>query len=448
MATDKKISDLPVASIISAADNSILIKSGTDYQFAFNTLLQFIGSELPVGANISFGDTLPQNITGKPGDVFINTATGSIAQKIAAVWTVVYTFPTGNAADGTVLYGTGNPGSSTGKNNDTYINTLSGIFYKKSAGTWSQVFSMQTGPAGPAGPQGVAGPAGVNGKTILSGTGNPSNLYTGTNGDYYINTTTSHFFGPKTGGVWPEGFSLDNSDEEAIANEASLRSVADEVLQGQIDDKVDAVEGYGLSQENYTTSEKTKLANLSEHFKGSYTTVTALAIANPIGIAGDYAYVDTGTGTDAKMYLWDNTDNVWVLSSGGGIVPNATENNPGIVAFATIAQALARIDDTKAMTALKTISLILDEKKNVDRQIAPIGVNEVSFLMKNPGNVVALTIAGATNAKLKIGSSGTYPITTQTFPFAYSAGDRVFATYNYSDLNNASCNIILTCRDN
>ena len=235
MATDKRISDLPVASVISAADNSILIKSGTDYQFAFNTLLQFIGSELPVGANISFGDTLPQNITGKPGDVFINTAAGSVAQKIAAVWTVVYTFPTGNAADGAVLYGTSNPGSSTGKNNDTYINSLSGIFYKKSAGAWSQVFSMQTGPAGPAGPQGATGAAGANGKTILSGTGNPSNLYTGTNGDYYINTTTFHFFGPKAGGIWPEGFSLDNSDEEAIANEASLRSAADEELQGQID---------------------------------------------------------------------------------------------------------------------------------------------------------------------------------------------------------------------
>lgn len=447
MATDKKISDLPVASVISAADNSILIKSGTDYQFAFNTLLQFIGSELPVGANISFGDTLPQNITGKPGDVFINTATGSIAQKIANVWTVVYTFPTGNATDGTVLYGTSNPGSSTGKNNDTYINTLSGIFYKKSAGTWSQVFSMQTGPAGPAGPQGATGAAGVNGKTILSGTGNPSNLYTGTNGDYYINTTTSHFFGPKAGGVWPEGFSLDNSDAEAIANEASLRSAADEGLQGQIDDKVDAVEGYGLSQENYTTFEKTKLANLSEHYKGTYTSFPALTTANPTGNLGDYAFVDTGATYNSKMYIWDGNDNAWVLSS-GDIIPDATENNPGIVALATVAQALARTDDTKAMTALKTISLILDEKKNVDRQIAPIGVNEVSFLMKNTGNVVALTIAGATNAKLKIGSSGTYPITTQTFPFAYSVGDRVFATYNYSDLNNASCNIILTCRDN
>jgi hypothetical protein len=236
MATDKKISDLPVTSVISAADNSILVKSGTDYQFAFSTLLQFIGSELPVGASISFGATLPQNISGKNGDVFVNTAAGSIAQKISAVWTVVYTLPTGNAADGTVLYGTSNPGSVVGKNNDTYINTLSGIFYKKSAGAWSQVFSMQTGPAGATGPPGVTGPAGINGKTILSGAGNPSNLYTGTDGDYYINTSTYYFFGPKAAGVWPMGFSLDNTDEEAIANEASLRNAADNNLQTQINE--------------------------------------------------------------------------------------------------------------------------------------------------------------------------------------------------------------------
>ncbi|QEC79049.1 hypothetical protein [Mucilaginibacter ginsenosidivorax] len=235
MATDKKITDLPVASAIAASDNSILVKNGTDYQFAFSTLMEFIGTGLTVGATISFGTTLPANISGKNGDVFINTATGTLAQKIAGTWAVVYTFPTGNAADGTILYGTSIPATATGKNGDTYINTLTGIFYKKSTGAWAQVFSMQTGPAGVAGPPGATGPTGANGKTILSGSTNPSNLYTGTNGDYYINTATYTFFGPKAAGVWPAGFSLDNTDAEAIANEAELRSAADAGLQGQID---------------------------------------------------------------------------------------------------------------------------------------------------------------------------------------------------------------------
>ncbi len=235
MATDKKITELPIASGITATDASIMVKDGADYQFAFSTLLQFIGAELPVGANITFGTMLPQNTAGKSGDVFINTAAGSMAQKVSGIWTVVYTLPTNGTADGTTLYGTGLPGTATGKNNDTYINTTTGIFYKKTAGAWAQVFSMQTGPPGAAGAQGAAGPAGASGKTILSGTTNPSNLYTGTNGDYYINTSNYTFFGPKTGGIWPAGFALDNGAEDAIAEEAELRIAADGDLQGQID---------------------------------------------------------------------------------------------------------------------------------------------------------------------------------------------------------------------
>ncbi|NOW97215.1 hypothetical protein [Mucilaginibacter sp. SG564] len=246
MASDKKISDLPVASTISANDNSILIKNGTDYQFAFETLLQFISSELAVGANITFGVTLPPNNTGKNGDVFINTNNGSFAQKLANIWTVVYILPQGNnTTDGTVLYGNSNPGSSTGSNNDTYINTTTGIFFKKSAGVWSQVFSMQTGPAGPRGnsvlngstdptaaigqngdfyyntaTQYIFGPKttnawptgvrlkGANGNTVLHGSTNPSNLTDGIDGDFYINTTTYNLSGPKQGGIWPAPIAL------------------------------------------------------------------------------------------------------------------------------------------------------------------------------------------------------------------------------------------------
>ena len=246
MASDKKISDLPVASTISANDNSILIKNGTDYQFAFETLLQFISSELAVGANITFGVTLPPNNTGKNGDVFINTNNGSFAQKLANIWAVVYTLPQGNnTTDGTVLFGNSNPGSSTGSNNDTYINTTTGIFFKKSAGVWSQVFSMQTGPAGPRGnsvlngstdptaaigqngdfyyntaTQYIFGPKttnawptgvrlkGANGNTVLHGSTDPSNLTDGVDGDFYINTTTYSLFGPKQAGIWPAPIAL------------------------------------------------------------------------------------------------------------------------------------------------------------------------------------------------------------------------------------------------
>jgi hypothetical protein len=207
MANDKKISELPIAETISASDRSILISNNADYQFDFAALLQFINSGLNAGANLTFGPTLPQNTSGKNGDVFINTADGSFAQKIAGVWTVVYTIATGGATDTTILYGTTNPGASTGSNGDTFINTVSGIFYKKTGGTWSQVFSMQTGPQGLQGASGTNGSNGSNGKTILNGTTNPANSL-GTDGDFYINTSSYYLFGPKNASIWGSGISL------------------------------------------------------------------------------------------------------------------------------------------------------------------------------------------------------------------------------------------------
>ncbi|MFD2870851.1 hypothetical protein ACFS5N_00135 [Mucilaginibacter ximonensis] len=471
--SDKKISDLTEAGAINQTDVSILVSSGSDYKFAFSTLLQFLGNNLNVGANISFGTTLPQNISGKNGDLFINTTSGSFAQKVSGIWSVVYTLPSNNTqTDTTVLYGSGIPASSAGNNGDTYINTGTGVFYKKSAGNWGQVFSMQTGPQGPQGTAGINGSNGTNGLSVLNGFGNPSNLNTGVNGDFYINTSNYTLFGPKTGGNWGEGVSLIPPGLKAggAAGQALIKAsdndydtewntlnISFEAIEGQpsdnaplssiLNNKVDKVTGYSLSQENYTTAEKSKLANLSEHFKGKFTTLSALTTANPTGNLGDYAFVDTGTGYDSKMYIWDGDDNTWVMSS-GETTPDATETSSGLIELATIAEALARTDDQRAMTALKTISLILDEKKKVSYQINPVSLNEVSILMENSGQVNSILISGANNAKLKIGTSGTYPTGAQTYPFPYSAGDRVFITYNYNDLTQASCNVKLKCQDN
>lgn len=208
MPTDKKISELPVATSISAADISVLVDSGTDYQYTFTLLLQFLEANLNTGASISFGTALPQNTSGNNGDVFVNTSVGAFAQKVSGTWAVVYTLPAANAADGTLLYGPGIPGSSTGKNSDSYINTLTGIFYQKLSGTWSQVFSMATGPQGPQGTAGTNGTNGTDGNTILFGTSVPSNGATGVNGNFYINTSTYVLYGPKTAGVWSDGISL------------------------------------------------------------------------------------------------------------------------------------------------------------------------------------------------------------------------------------------------
>jgi hypothetical protein len=51
------------------------------------------------------------------------------------------------------------------------------------------------------------GPQGPSGKTILNGTAAPTSS-DGSDGDFYLRTSTSTLYGPKAGGIWPSGVSL------------------------------------------------------------------------------------------------------------------------------------------------------------------------------------------------------------------------------------------------
>ena len=72
---------------------------------------------------------------------------------------------------------------------------------------WSALsYGGLQGPTGPTGSTGSTGPAGADGKTVLSGSVDPTTE--GVNGDFYINTTAWTIFGPKTAGNWGTGSSL------------------------------------------------------------------------------------------------------------------------------------------------------------------------------------------------------------------------------------------------
>jgi hypothetical protein len=86
-------------------------------------------------------------------------------------------------------------------------------------------------------------------------------------------------------------------------------------LQNALDAKVATVAGKQLSDENYTALEKAKLAGLDpNHFRGMFATLAALQSAVPTANIGDYAFVDPSTGTDVIQYLWDNNDSKWVYN--------------------------------------------------------------------------------------------------------------------------------------
>ena len=73
-----------------------------------------------------------------------------------------------------------------------------------------------TGTTGAKGDTGITGTTGANGETGATGTDGRSVLYgagaplvgTGANGDFYINTSNSFIYGPKSAGAWPAGVSL------------------------------------------------------------------------------------------------------------------------------------------------------------------------------------------------------------------------------------------------
>jgi len=98
-----------------------------------------------------------------------------------------------------VLNGTTAP-TTEGIDGDFYINTAtSEIYGPKTTGAW--------GSASPLiGADGANGNDGANGASVLNGTTAPTTE--GIDGDFYINTTTSEIYGPKTTGTWGSATAL------------------------------------------------------------------------------------------------------------------------------------------------------------------------------------------------------------------------------------------------
>ncbi|MDY6024852.1 MAG: hypothetical protein SPI78_01220, partial [Bergeyella zoohelcum] len=169
----------------------------------------------PAGANgktILSGNSNPTN-QGTDGDFYINTTANTLfGPKTGSNWGSGKSLigPKGDKGDKgdrgtngtngkTILSGTSNP-TNQGTDGDFYINTTTNtLFGPKTGSNWGSGKSL-------VGPKGDRGTNGTNGKTILSGNSNPTNQ--GTDGDFYINTTTNTLFGPKTGSNWGSGKSL------------------------------------------------------------------------------------------------------------------------------------------------------------------------------------------------------------------------------------------------
>lgn len=155
-----------------------------------------------------------------------------------------------------------------------------------------------------------------------------------------------------------------------------------------IEEKVDKVDGFGLSQENFTPEEKAKLAGIeSNKFKGKFSSLPALNLV--IGESGSYAYVG-GIGQNDVSYIWDDDDNIWVLNSSQATaetpssIKSKYESNPDTNAFTDELKlklnSLFNYNDT----------LLWSSVNNKVDKIAGRGLSEQNFTIDEKNNVALI----------------------------------------------------------
>ncbi len=78
-----------------------------------------------------------------------------------------------------------------------------GDFYLDTTNT--RLYGPKASGSWPGGYVSLIGAAGTSGAAVLNGAGAPSNG-TGANGDFYLDTTNTRLYGPKASGAWPGGY--------------------------------------------------------------------------------------------------------------------------------------------------------------------------------------------------------------------------------------------------
>lgn len=179
--------------------------------------------------------------------------------------------------------------------------------------------------------------------------------------------------------------------------------------------------------------DKLDRSDYNQHFRGRFSSLSALhnASFDPPLIAGNYAQVDEGESFPVKNYNWDLDDEEWIV---GGVGSSATNTDQ-----------LPEGANNLYFTANRMSAAVIDAKKSFEKSVYVYGKTEMYFLMKDAGQVSSINSSGLENIKLKKNSSGTYSSNTT---LNYSAGDKVYVSFNYIDNLNPEGTIILIGKDN
>lgn len=297
---------------------------------------------VPYALYAASGTQGPQGLIGPQGPAGVQGLTGSNGT---------------NGSNGlNILNGTTNPPAGVGVNGEFYINTItSTLFGPRTSGAWPAGVSL-------IGPMGATGSTGANGLNILNGANNPTSGI-GLNGEFYINTTTSTLFGPKTGAGWPTGVSLIGPPGSAI-NAWSLTGNAGTVdgtnFIGTTDNiplnfkvnnikagRIDAITGntfntfLGLYSGQFTTgSNNTGIGNAALSSNTTGTNNTGIGLGSIISnTTGSF---NTASGSSSLTYNKTGSDNV---ALGYGAL---NKNVSGSAATAIGAKAMFYSNDTNS----------------------------------------------------------------------------------------------------
>ncbi|MBZ4189859.1 OmpA family protein [Niabella beijingensis] len=221
---------------------------------------------IPHQPELLLGSGAPGPGRGAPGDFYLDTENQDLyGPKGEKDWGEPVSLIGATGPKGTpgsvIINGTGVPGASDGRDGDYYLDKEQALLYgPKTAGGWGEPVSLK----------GPAGSNGTNGNTILSGPSAPLSTQ-GVIGDFYLNTTTLEFYGPKTAAGWGTPINVPNpgsgcdlvlpavsfkasSTQISSDNEAILASVAN-TLRTNTGCKVVVKGGYcGDNQQNLQLS--------------------------------------------------------------------------------------------------------------------------------------------------------------------------------------------------
>ena len=154
-----------------------------------------------------------------------------------------------------VLTGKGAPTDSLGTDGDSYIDLDTYDFYSKKEGAWTKVGNIKgkDGEDGVDGLDGAPGKDGTNGASVLSGEGAP-NEDLGSNGDFYLDTTTYDFY-KKVEAAWEKVGNI--KGEQGEEGEPGTTYYANTFLPG--------TGGYLYSDKgSYASGETVKIGSVSQ----------------------------------------------------------------------------------------------------------------------------------------------------------------------------------------